>query len=458
MRSDETIAAISTPRAVGGISVIRISGDKALHIADSIFTPVSGKKKPFEMDGYTCAYGYYSDGDGNKIDDGVLTVFKAPRSYTGEDCVEVSCHGGIYVTEKLLRRIYEAGAVPAEGGEFTKRAFLNGKMSLTQAEGVMDIISADGEAYHRCAEALREGRLYGRIRSVSDRLVHLLGEIAAWVDYPEEDIPEVDDENIISELTDILEDIRRIRSTYDYGKIIREGVDTVICGKPNVGKSTIMNLLSGCERSIVTSTAGTTRDIVEESVRLGDIVLRLSDTAGIHDTSDEVEQIGVSRAESKLGSAQLVIAVFDNSRPLDDDDIKIIEKCSNRKNVIAVINKCDKENRLDVKQITSQFENVINISAKDSNSINIIQNVINKLYINNSINDNIVIANERQKLCIDKAEKCIDEAISALKFGNTLDAVNIILDEGENHLLELTGERTSEAVVNEVFSHFCVGK
>lgn len=458
MRSDETIAAVSTPRAVGGISVIRISGDKALIIADKIFTPVSAKKIPSEMEGYTCAYGYYSDSDGNKIDDGVLTVFRAPRSYTGEDCVEVSCHGGIYVTEKLLRRIYEVGAVPAEAGEFTKRAFLNGKMSLTQAEGVMDIIAADGEAYHRCAEALREGRLYGRIRSVSDRLVHLLGEIAAWVDYPEDDIPEVDDENIISELTEILDDIRRIRSTYDYGKIIREGVDTVICGKPNVGKSTIMNLLSGCERSIVTSTAGTTRDIVEESVRLGDIVLRLSDTAGIHDTSDEVEQIGVSRAEDKLDTSQLVIAVFDNSRPLDDDDLKIIEKCSDRRNVIAVINKCDEKNRLDVKKITLHFDNVISISAKDSNGIDIIQNVLNNLFINNSINDNIVIANERQKLCIDKAEKCIDEAISALKFGDTLDAVNIILDEGENHLLELTGERTSEAVVNEVFSHFCVGK
>lgn len=458
MRLDETIAAISTPRAVGGISVIRISGKLAFDIADRIFTPVSSKKMPSEMDGYTCAYGYYSDGEGNKIDDGVLTVFRNPKSYTGEDCVEVSCHGGIYVTEKLLRRIYEVGAVPAEGGEFTKRAFLNGKMSLTQAEGVMDIISADGEAYHRCAEALREGRLYGRIRSVSDRLVHLLGEIAAWVDYPEEDIPEVGDDNIIAELTDILGEIRRIRGTYDYGKIIREGIDTVICGKPNVGKSTIMNLLSGCERSIVTSAAGTTRDIVEESVRLGDIVLRLSDTAGIREASDEVEKIGVQRAESKLDSAQLILAVFDSSRPIDDDDMKIIEKCRGRKNVIAIINKCDEKTLLDVKKITSQFDNVINISAKDCNSIDIIQNVINNIFIDNSIIDDAIIANERQKLCIDKAEKCIEEALSAIRFGDTLDAVNIILDEGENYLLELTGEKTSEAVVNEVFSHFCVGK
>ncbi|MCI5752235.1 MAG: tRNA uridine-5-carboxymethylaminomethyl(34) synthesis GTPase MnmE [Oscillospiraceae bacterium] len=458
MRLDDTIAAISTSRAVGGISVIRISGSRAFDIADMIFTPVSAKILPSEMDGYTCAYGYYSDGEGNKIDDGVLTVFRCPKSYTGEDCVEASCHGGIYVTEKLLRRIYEAGAVPAEGGEFTKRAFLNGKMSLTQAEGVMDIISADGEAYHRCAEALRDGRLYGRIRGVSDRLVHLLGEIAAWVDYPEEDIPEVGDDNIIAELSDILDEIRRIQSTYDYGKIIREGIDTVICGKPNVGKSTIMNLLTGCERSIVTSAAGTTRDIVEESVRLGDMVLRLSDTAGIREASDEVEKIGVQRAESKLDSSRLILAVFDNSRPFDDDDMKIFDKCRGRKNVIAIINKCDEENRLDVKKITSQFDNVINISAKDGNSISVIQNVINDIFIDNSITDNAIIANERQKLCIDKAEKCVAEAISALKFGDTLDAVNIILDEGENHLLELTGERTSEAVVNEVFSHFCVGK
>ena len=459
MNINDTVAAVSTPRAAGGISVIRISGEAALDIADRIFTPVSCSEKPSEMKGYTCAYGYYTDENGRKIDDGILSVFRAPRSYTGEDVVEASCHGGIFVTEKLLRRIYSCGASPAGGGEFTKRAFLNGKMTLTQAEGVMDIISADGEAYHRCASALREGRLFKRINAVSGKLIHLLGEIAAWVDYPEDDIPEVSDENLIGTVREVYYELCDIGSTYDYGRIIREGINTVIVGKPNVGKSTLMNLLAGCERSIVTDIAGTTRDIVEESVRLGDIVLRLSDTAGIRSTDDVIEGIGVERAEEKLRTAELVIAVFDNSRELDEDDMRIIGNCESCRNKIAVINKCDEENRLNVKNITLHFDDVIEISAKDGIGINNIQKVLYDKFINNSIiKDDTVIANERQKRCLDGAIKCVDEAIKAIEFGDTLDAVNIILDDAENHLLELTGERTSEAVVNEVFSHFCVGK
>ena len=234
--SDSTVAAVSTPRAAGGISVIRISGDNAFEIADRIFTPLSSKKKPSEMEGYTCAYGKIHTSDGDELDDGVITIFRAPRSYTGEDVAEISCHGGIFITEKVLRAIYDCGAVPAPGGEFTKRAFINGKLSLTQAEAVMDIISAEGNASHRRALNVREGMLYKKIHGCSERLLHLLGEIGAWIDYPEDDIPEVDDDNMCAELSDILSELEKIRRAYDNTRILKAGIDTVIAGKPNVGK------------------------------------------------------------------------------------------------------------------------------------------------------------------------------------------------------------------------------
>lgn len=457
MNDFDTVAAISTARSTGGISVIRISGDDAFNVADKIFTPVSHKKKPSEMDGYTCEYGYYTDSENNRIDDGILTVFKAPHSYTGENVVEVSCHGGIFVTEKLLNRIYECGASPAGAGEFTKRAFLNGKLSLSEAEAVMDIISASGEQYFRYAESLKNGSLYRKTEAVSDELVHILGQIGAWVDYPEEDIPEIESDTLCLSLEEILKKLDKTRNTYSYGKILREGVETVICGKPNVGKSTLMNLLTGYERSIVTDTEGTTRDIVEESVRMNNIVLRISDTAGIRKTDDKIEKIGVEKSKNKLKEASLVIAVFDNSREYDENDLEIINFCKGRK-ALAVINKSDKENKLDKNIVFNNFEYYVEISAKNIDSIGIIQKVLDDIFIDNSINDELIIVNDRQKQCIDNAYRCIDEAVKAIKFGDTLDAVNIILDEAEGYLLELEGKKTTDTVVNEVFSHFCVGK
>ena len=457
--SDSTVAAVSTPRAAGGISVIRISGDNAFEIADRIFTPLSLKKKPSEMEGYTCAYGKIHTSYGDELDDGVITIFRAPRSYTGEDVAEISCHGGIFITEKVLRAIYDCGAVPAPGGEFTKRAFINGKLSLTQAEAVMDIISAEGNASHRRALNVREGMLYKKIHGCSERLLHLLGEIGAWIDYPEDDIPEVDDENMCAELSDILSELEKIRRAYDNTRILKAGIDTVIAGKPNVGKSTLMNLLSGCDRSIVTDIAGTTRDIVEESVRLGDIVLRLSDTAGIRETEDIIEGAGIEKAVKKLSSADLIIAVFDNSIPLDDDDKSLIRACKNASaKKIACINKSDCEGVLDRQEVFNNFDNVVEISAAKGEGTDKLQEVLYNLFITDSNVCEELSVNERQKQCLDKAISCISEALDAVRCGITLDAVNIVLDEAENALTELTGERTTESVVNEVFSHFCVGK
>ncbi len=333
-----TIAAVSTPNAPGGIAVIRISGENALDIAAKIFKPAAGKKVA-DMDGYTCAYGIAHD-DGERLDDCILTVFKAPHSYTGENVAEISCHGGLYVSKKILRAALKKGADNAEGGEFTKRAFLNGKLDLTQAEAVMDIISAKGAKELKMAENLREGAAFKKADKVSKRLIKILGDLAAWADYPEEDIPEVEPQSILDGLNAAKLELASLIENYDSGRILREGVATAIVGRPNVGKSTLFNCLSGCERSIVTDIAGTTRDVIEESVRLGDVTLRLSDTAGIRQTDDLIEEIGVGIAWKRLDEAELVIAVFDGSCPLTEDDLNLINKIKNKKSV-AVINKND---------------------------------------------------------------------------------------------------------------------
>ena len=449
-----TIAAISTPSAAGGISVIRISGDGAISVADALFVPF-GKTRAADMQGHTCAYGRIV-AHGETLDDVLLTVFRAPKSYTGEDTVEISCHGGLYVTRRILREVIAMGAEPASAGEFTKRAFLNGKLSLTQAEGVADIISAEGESALQSANMMREGALFRAVKGVADKLVNLLGSLAAWTDYPDEDIPETDPAAIEASLQDCAARLNGILKDYDSGRILREGIDSVIVGRPNVGKSTLMNALLGYERSIVTSTAGTTRDVVEESVRLGDVILRLSDTAGLRDASDEVEQIGVRLAQRALERAQLIFAVLDGSEPLTQEDIEILEKIKNRRHIV-IINKSDLPQKIDLKYIHSGI--ILNVSAKSSLGIENIREAVYDIFKLSGYAENpAVFANERQKLCCDRALGHINEAATALCLGETLDAVTICIDAAANALLELTGERATEAVVDDVFSRFCVGK
>ena len=361
-----TIAAVSTPDATGGIAVIRISGEKALEIADKVFTSVSGKKA-VDMEGYTCAYGYASDGD-ERLDDCILTVFRAPHSYTGENTAEISCHGGIYVTRRILRTLINNGADNAMPGEFTKRAFLNGKLDLTQAEAVMDVISAKSERELKMAEELRDGAAFKLADKCSGKLIKILGDLAAWADYPEEDIPAVEPENLKKVLVDVRKELSSLVQNYDAGRIIREGIMTAIVGRPNVGKSTLFNSLSGVQRSNVTDIAGTTRDIVEETVRLGDIVLRLSDTAGIRNTDDVIEGIGVEMAEKMIDSAELVIAVFDGGCPLTEDDLYLINKINN-KNTVAVINKNDIDLKLDTSIFKDNNIQFVYLSAKENTGI-----------------------------------------------------------------------------------------
>ncbi len=451
-----TIAAISTPNAMGGIAVIRISGEDALNVAERIFSPF-GNKKVADMDGYTCAYGVAHDGE-ERLDDCILTVFRAPHSYTGEDIAELSCHGGLYVTKKVLRVALKNGAVNAEAGEFTKRAYLNGKLDLTQAEAVMDIISAKGERELKMAESLREGSAFKKARKCSDKLMKILGDLAAWADYPEEDIPEVRPEVLSAELNEVRDELRSLIRNYDSGRILREGVATAIIGRPNVGKSTLFNCLSGCERSIVTEIAGTTRDIIEESVRIGDITLRLSDTAGIHETDDIIEGIGVEMAEKMISKSELVIAVFDGSCPLTEDDLYLINKI-NKDKTVAVINKNDVEQLLDTSLLEDKLQHIVYLSAKENTGVEELYNRIQAIFkLDEADFDTATAANERQKLCIDKALEGIESAISSLEIGEMLDAVNILIDEAEQSLLMLTGEKVTDAVVDEVFSRFCVGK
>lgn len=452
-----TIAAISTPNAPGGISVIRISGEKAFEIGEKVFKPQKNGQPVRKMQGYTCAYGKTVSKE-RIIDDGIITVFRSPNSYTGEDVVEISCHGGIYVTKQVLRACIEAGAEPARAGEFTQRAFLNGKISLTQAEAVMDIISANGQQALNSAVNAREGKMFKQIKGVSDKLTVILGELAAWVDYPEEDLPEIEPESLRSSLLESIEIMEKIIRGYDCGKVLREGIDTVIIGKTNVGKSTLMNNLLGYERSIVTDIEGTTRDIIEETAKVGDLVLRLSDTAGLRETNDVVENFGIELARKKADTAQLVIGVFDCSRELEQQDMELLELLKNRKSVI-ILNKSDLEQKLVPEDFKEYSRNIVEISAKNDLQLEQLSRTLNKMFELESFDSNTdSFANERQKFCAEKALKALKDSMETLDFGVSLDCVTVTLESALDAILELTGEKVSEAVVSQVFSKFCVGK
>lgn len=456
MNNNTTIAAISTAQASAGISVIRISGDDAIMIADKVFQSKSGKKLS-EMKGYTCALGE-AHSDHEPIDECIATVFRAPHSYTGEDVVELSCHGGVYITAQVLRAIFNAGAQAAQAGEFTKRAFLNGKLDLVEAESVMDLISSRSKASARAALNVKEGALSRRINEIKKTLTDQAAHLNAWADYPEEDIPEVEN-NILNDILRIAKiNLETILKEYDNGKVLKDGIDTVIAGKPNVGKSTLMNLLAGYDKSIVTSVAGTTRDIVEESVSLDDLILNLSDTAGIHTTQDEIESIGVDKAKDRVNAAALILCVFDSSKELDDEDRAIINMVREA-NAIAILNKTDLPRKLDEEEIKVAFKNIVGISAKHGEGMKDLIEEIKQICAIGDVNAaDALIYNERQRALVKQSINCVTEAIEALNMGMTLDAVTVLIEEAIGSLCELTGERVSDEVIDRVFHQFCVGK
>ncbi|MBE6883401.1 MAG: tRNA uridine-5-carboxymethylaminomethyl(34) synthesis GTPase MnmE [Ruminococcaceae bacterium] len=452
-----TIAAISTPAGTGGIAVIRISGTGALTVADSMCERFAAGKSVMDVPGGRTARVRIKDEEDAVLDDGVITVFRAPASYTGEDVVEISCHGGAYITRMVLRSAIVHGAIPAGPGEFTKRAFLNGKLSLTQAEAVMGLISAGGKSSAKAALSLLEGSLSRELCRIRDELTDTAAHISAWIDFPEEDVEEVSHEVLGAALNRANKAITVLVDGYDRGKLVSEGINAVICGRPNVGKSTLMNLLAGCEKSIVADIAGTTRDVVEESILLDGYTIRLSDTAGLRDTGDVVESIGVDRARKCMAQADLILAVFEGSEEPKKEDFDLIEELKDRK-YIAVVNKSD----LGQKIPSSLFETaqaVVLISAKTGEGFNELRSaVLTALELNEFDAAAPLLAGERQFYCAKNALQAVKEAEEALYTGMTLDAVWVCVQSAVAALCELDGTSADESMIEGVFKNFCVGK
>lgn len=450
------IAAISTPLGTGGVGIIRISGKNATEIADRIFVSVNGKKLSSSK-GYRAYFGRIFDGE-TAVDEVVCLVFRAPHSYTGEDVVEINCHGGVVLLKKILRLVLQNGAQAAAPGEFTKRAFLNGKLDLSEAESVMTLISAQGEQGANAAFNQLEGSLSRKIEKINSSLLSLAAHIAAWVDYPDDEIEELGNNELYSTIYNAYLELCALLSNFDSGMAVTNGVEAAIVGKPNVGKSTLMNLLTGYDRSIVTEIEGTTRDVVEETVNLNGCILRISDTAGMRKTGDIVEKLGVERSRKKLERAAIVFAVFDLSKPLSDEDKELIDECKD-KNVIPIVNKTDLEPRLDVDYIKNKLGSPLFISAKSGDGYNeLCDRVAELMGTKNFDTTSAMLVNERQRICCQKASDALKDALEALNIGLTPDAIGVCIDDAIAALLELTGQKASEAVVDEVFKQFCVGK
>ena len=457
MQNSTTIAAISTPLTAGAIGLVRLSGPQAKQIASKIFQPI-GRRTIQTVPGFSAIYGHIA-AEGEYIDEAVVYVYTAPKSYTGEDVVEFSCHGGPYLLTRVLRILLDNGAQPAQAGEFTKRAFLNGKMNLTQAEAVMDLIGAAGADASRAAMAAREGALSKKADSICAALTLVAAHMSAWVDYPDEEIEELTDHQLHQTLRQAAAELNSLLNSFDTGRILRQGVSTAIIGKPNAGKSTLMNLLAGYDRSIVTEIPGTTRDIVEETVRLDDsIVLNIADTAGLRSTDDPVEAIGVALADKKMQESGLVLAVYDASRPLEPEDLALAKQLEGRPAVL-ILNKTDLGLHPSAQQLKQQFAHSVEMSAKQGEGhLQLAQAVRKALELGAVDTSAPMLANERQRSCVIRASSAVQEALQAVELGMTMDAVNICIDEAIEALLELDGKRVTDAVVDEVFANFCVGK
>lgn len=451
-----TIAAISTANSAGGLGVIRIAGEDAVSIAQRVFHAKDGTPLT-TVKGYHAKFGHMMQGE-TLLDQGVALVFRAPHSYTGEDVVELSCHGGLFVLNEVLQSVFAAGAVPAQGGEFTKRAYLNGKMDLTSAESVMHLISAKGKQDATASLHAMEGNLYQKIKAILNQLLDCSASMAAWVDYPDDEIPDLAEAELSALLTSARAQLSELLQNYQQGQTILEGIDTVIVGRPNAGKSTLMNLLSGHEKSIVTEVAGTTRDVVEETVRLGNLVLRLSDTAGLRQSKDTVEAIGILRAYHKLKQASLILAIFDASQPLSADDLALCKLCKHRP-AIAVINKSDLPLRIETQAITTGFSHSLIISAGQGQGLVELAQCVEEVVGATSFDPTApLLASQRQRSCTVQALEAIEQAQKALQMGITYDAINVCIDDAISHLLSLTGEKVTDSVVEQVFANFCVGK
>lgn len=453
----DTIAAISTPRGEGGIGIVRLSGDESLNILEKIFKPKSNKKIK-DIKSYTINYGHIFDGE-NLVDEVLVSVMKAPNTYTREDIVEINCHGGYLITERVLELVLKNGAKIAETGEFTRRAFLNGRLDLTQAEAVIDLIHGKTEKSISLSLNNLRGDLKEQIHYLKKILLDVAAHVNVVLDYPEEGVDEPIPDHLIGELHNVKDTITRLVESYDKGKMIKEGIKTAIVGKPNVGKSSLLNSILREERAIVTSIAGTTRDTIEEIINIKGIPLIMVDTAGIRETCDEVENIGVQKSKKVLKEADLVLFVMDSSRELSDEDKEIYDSIQGEK-VIGILNKIDMEKKLDVSNL-SKVKKWIEISALENIGIDNLENEIYKFIISENIEDSsekLIITNIRHKSALEKTKKAIENIFETIDMGYPMDLIAVDLNDALDSLSEVTGEISSEDLLDHIFSNFCVGK
>lgn len=463
LKNYNCIAAISSPPGKGGVAIIRISGEDALALAAEVFFPASGKSF-FEAKPRMQTYGYIID-NGEKIDDVLATYFPAPHSYTGENIVEVGCHGGILVTSLVLEAFLKKGARAAEAGEFTKRAFINGRLSLTEAEAIGNLLEAESREQVKLASAPSRKKLGEAIGDIRVDLVSLMSSIYARIDYPDEDLGDYTDGEVREKLLETRKKATRLKDTYKTGKAVREGISTVIVGKPNVGKSSLYNALIGEDRAIVTDIAGTTRDMLSESIPLGRVMLRLSDTAGIRDRKmvDLVESIGIERSEKALAESELIFTIFDLSREFDEEDEKLIEAVSNARGAkIAILNKTDLPKKFDETKLGDIFLHKVTISAK-CEGVGVgesISDIVNSLFTDEKIliGDGAVISSARQNASLARAIEAMDVALANLDAGFPQDLVSGDIEIALEAISELDGRSVSEEIVADIFSKFCVGK
>lgn len=453
----DVIAAISTATGSGGIGIIRMSGKDCFEVLNKIFIP----KNKDKANGYSIKYGNIYDEKNNIVDEVLVSYFYAPKSYTTENMCEINSHGGIVVERKILELCLNNGAALAEPGEFTKRAFLNGRIDLVQAESVIDLINSKSEKEAKASINQLEGKLSNNINMNKGKLLDIMADVEASIDYPEYDIEDVTNKKVLDALDDIEKSLRKISNSFKNGKVLREGIKTAIVGKPNAGKSSLLNTILNEDRAIVSETKGTTRDTIEEFVSIDGITLKLIDTAGIRDTNDEIEQIGVKKSKKLIDEAELVLAIFDGTKPLETDDIKILELIKN-KNAIILLNKIDILDTIldqDVNIINAQ-KNVIKISAKNGDNIEELYNTISDMYQINDIDidDGEILTNIRHKNQIDEAIKSIGNARDTIEKNMPVDIIEIYLKQILSDLGKITGDDITEDIINEIFSKFCLGK
>ena len=455
-----TIVSISTAPGIGGIGIIRMSGKDTFKILEKIFIQ-KNKIEIKKIKGYTIKYGYITYN--NKIIDEVLvSYFKAPKSYTTEDMCEINSHGGNIIVKKILEICLKNGAELAEPGEFTKRAFLNGRIDLAQAESVIDVINAKSEKEAKAGIQQLEGNLSREINKIKQKILDIMVNIEVSIDYPEyDDIEEVQNKQILEMLNAVEKDLKKLKKSFNNGKILKDGIKTVIIGKPNVGKSSLLNSILKEERAIVTEYEGTTRDTIEEFVTINGVPLKLIDTAGIRETKDEIEKIGVKKAQQIVKDADLIIAIFDCSKELSEDDLKILEEVKGKKTII-ILNKIDLKEKLteNDERLTSVSKKIIKISALNNIGIEKLYNTISEMFNLNEINlDNeVVITNIRHKDLINKAIMKIEETKETIQNKMPIDIIAIFIKEILENLGSITGETISEDIINEIFSKFCLGK